>query len=574
MQFLSLRYMKYIDLLNAYTDCKKHKRSSVSCALFETDEINNLMKLYKEINDDTYQIGTSNTFVVTSPKRREIFAANFNDRIVHHYIIQKLLPYFEAKFIDDTYNCRKGKGVLFGINRIQEKIRNMSNNYTSDCFILKLDLSAFFMSINKVILWKKLETFIKENYIGEDKDLILHLSKMVVMHCPQDNCKRCSPIEMWNSLPSNKSLFSLPKDKGLAIGNLTSQIFANFYMSFFDDWICSIKGIEYGRYVDDIILISSDKKLLLKLIPKIRIFLKENLELELNNKKLYLQHYSKGVAFIGYVIKKDNIYPGKRLRSNIYKFLKEYSDSEGYLYEVIPFISRYNSYMGFLKHTKSFQLRKYLWKSIPFNIRRRLKIRKNYLSVKRKNMQKVSELTSEYQEVKVIGNTYYLRLHPVVDGEFTVAYEIPLKKVPTEEDKKFYTKKIIEQYKVYLTTNAVSYGNSQVNKFIINGEETWFDKATRVGLNNSINWEISTGKTETTIYYNNKKITIPTSDALSMLGQIEMYAVQCFRNTEELKQQIEAISSIDELETFDVEQGYPEILTFTYGENSTTEGQK
>ena len=60
----------------------------------------------------------------------------------------------------------------------------MSNNYTSDCYILKLDLSAFFMSINKVILWKKLETFIKENYIGEDKDLILHLSKMVVMHCP------------------------------------------------------------------------------------------------------------------------------------------------------------------------------------------------------------------------------------------------------------------------------------------------------------------------------------------------------------------------------------------------------
>ena len=93
---------------------------------------------------------------------------------------------------------------------------------------------------------------------------------------------------MWDSLPSNKSLFSLPKDKGLAIGNLTSQIFANFYMSFFDDWICSIKGIEYGRYVDDIILISSDKKLLLKLIPKIRIFLKENLELELNNKKFYL----------------------------------------------------------------------------------------------------------------------------------------------------------------------------------------------------------------------------------------------------------------------------------------------
>lgn len=188
-------------------------------------------------------------------------------------------------------------------------------------------------------------------------------------------------------------------------------------------------------------------------------------------------------------------------------------------------------------------------------------------------MQKVSEPTSEFQEVKVIGNTYYLRLHPVVDGEYTTAYEIPLKKVPTEEDKKFYTKKIIEQYKVYLTTKAVSYGNSQVNKFIINGEETWFDKATRVGLNNSINWEISTGKTETTIYYNNKKVTIPASDALSMLGQIEMYAVQCFRNTEELKQQIEALSSIDELETFDVEQGYPEILTFTYGENSTTEGQ-
>ena len=105
------------------------------------------------------------------PVKREIFAADFRDRVVHHLIIGKLNQLFEKQFIYDSYSCRVGKGTHFGIQRIDKFIRKCSENYTKDCYILKLDLQGFFMSINKSILFTKLEQFIKDKYNETDKDL-------------------------------------------------------------------------------------------------------------------------------------------------------------------------------------------------------------------------------------------------------------------------------------------------------------------------------------------------------------------------------------------------------------------
>ena len=108
----------YEDLIDAYIDCRKNKRTKDSSIEFEMNWEYNLIDLFYDINKRRYEIGESITFVTTHPKKREIFAASFRDRIVHHLVCKRLAPLFESYFIHDTYNCRKGKGVLFGINRI------------------------------------------------------------------------------------------------------------------------------------------------------------------------------------------------------------------------------------------------------------------------------------------------------------------------------------------------------------------------------------------------------------------------------------------------------------------------
>lgn len=103
----------------------------------------------KEINNGTYTPGKSIAFVVEKPVKREIFAADFRDRIVHHLIINKLNPLFEKQFIYDSYACRVNKGTHFGINRVTRFIRQCSQNYQLPCYILKLDVEGFFMHIEK-----------------------------------------------------------------------------------------------------------------------------------------------------------------------------------------------------------------------------------------------------------------------------------------------------------------------------------------------------------------------------------------------------------------------------------------
>lgn len=180
--------ISFDEMLAAYWDCIKMKRSTLNAFNFETNFEDNLHHLWLDILYDTYKIGTSIAFVVTRPKLREVFAADFRDRIVHHLVINKLIPLFENKFITDSYSCRKGKGVLYGVQRLSDKIRDISEGYKKDCYIGKFDLKGFFMSINKKLLLDKLLDFVKANYFEPDKKIILRLVEQIVMHEPQNDC--------------------------------------------------------------------------------------------------------------------------------------------------------------------------------------------------------------------------------------------------------------------------------------------------------------------------------------------------------------------------------------------------
>ena len=140
------------ELFAAYLECRRNKRRTTNALAFEVDFEQKLIELWKDVNNGTYMPGRSIAFIVTEPVQREVFAADFRDRIIHHLIIGKLNHLFEASFIQDSYSCRDGKGTQYGIGRVAGFIRECSRNYTKDCYILKMDIQSFFMSIDKGLL--------------------------------------------------------------------------------------------------------------------------------------------------------------------------------------------------------------------------------------------------------------------------------------------------------------------------------------------------------------------------------------------------------------------------------------
>jgi len=149
------------ELFEAYFECRSNKRNTLNALAFEVDYETHLLKLCAQINDGSYQPGKSIAFIVNKPVKREIFAADFRDRVVHHWVVSKLNPLFELTFIYDSYACRAGKGTHLGIRRVDRFIRQCSQNYTTDCYVLKLDIKGFFMHIDKTVLFAELQAFIR-----------------------------------------------------------------------------------------------------------------------------------------------------------------------------------------------------------------------------------------------------------------------------------------------------------------------------------------------------------------------------------------------------------------------------
>ncbi|MEK7581836.1 MAG: RNA-directed DNA polymerase [Patescibacteria group bacterium] len=356
------------DLFQAYYDARKHKRSTINALKFEIDYETKLFKLYEELKNESYKIGPSICFISFKPVKREVFAADFRDRIAHHLIYNYISPVFEKLFINDAYNCRIGKGTSYGIKRLDHFIRSCSENYKKDCYILKLDIKGYFMAIDKRVLYKKIEKTLlsfpqkRESSIF-DRDFILRLVKRVIFNDPTKNCRIKGKKENWQGLPKSKSLFCAGENKGLPIGNLTSQLFANIYLNDFDHFIKHKLSCKYyGRYVDDIVIVHRDKQYIKSLIPAIRKYLKNNLSIELHPKKIYLQHFSKGASFLGSVIKPYRIYIKNRVKGNFYKKIIFWNNLFRHCEESQQrsnlFLASVNSYLGMLKQFNTYNLRK------------------------------------------------------------------------------------------------------------------------------------------------------------------------------------------------------------------------
>lgn len=355
------------DIFDAIDDCMKKKRGSPPAILFDMNCEKEAISLWKEINARTYTIGVSYASIVYYPVIREIFAARFRDRVIHHYIAMRIEPLFEDYLYPCMMSNRKNKGTSAAVNDVAKNIYECSEGYTKDCWIWKFDLQGFFMSIDKRILAKKLITFIDERYYKPDKEVLMWLIEKVVMHCPQKNCIRVSPIHAWDRLPKNKSLFCQDDFHGLAIGNLTSQMFANFLLKEVIDYCIKLGLRMPTEFVDDFTLVERDKDFLKSRIPALRKYLKDELGITMHPKKsTYMQYYTKGVPFVGAIIKPHRIYLSKRARRKAgQKFHYFIQNGTNELFRdkyAIKFAATINSYYGLAKHysTRKF---KELWGS-------------------------------------------------------------------------------------------------------------------------------------------------------------------------------------------------------------------
>ena len=317
-----------LDLFRAYYDARKNKRKTANALAFEENYQEKLFALADEVADRRYVIRPSICFVVDKPVKREIFAADFRDRVIHHLIFNYINPIFERHFIRDSYSCRLSKGTSYGIKRVDHFIRAGSENYQRDCWILKLDIRGYFMSMDRNILYRKIERRLKELKSTDfDRNLVLCLIRTVIFNDPTKNCRVKGKREDWVGLPKSKSLFFAKKDKGFPIGNLTSQLFGNIYMDDFDHFVREELKIKYyGRYVDDMVFIYPDKKYLKAIISAVKAHLRTELNLDLHPKKIYFQNYKKGVKFLGVYILPYRIYIDKKTKKSFYVKIEHWNN--------------------------------------------------------------------------------------------------------------------------------------------------------------------------------------------------------------------------------------------------------
>ena len=354
-----------IDLLyEAYYSCRKNKGRKPSAVQFGWNYEREIEQLAHELLNASYRPTTSIRFGVTRPKDREVFAANFRDRVVHHLLMNKFGKLLDAEMIDDSFNCRKEKGAFRAVKKLEDEIKRISRNYTVPTYVLSGDVEGFFNSIDKAKLWQMIERTIRDKYIGDDIEWWLRLFKIVMMHRPELDCVIRGDKKVLDRLPDNKTIARGDGTHGVPIGNLPSQICGNFYRTPFDVMMKEELGPEgfYCVFVDDFRAVSTDKHLLERLAVKARRFLKDYLGLNMHRRKFSVTEVRKGVSFVGAVIKPWGVYTGNRTVNNAFEvFCKDTKNVNRQL-------QRYNSYMGYLIHSLSYGIRWKLYLSLPARI--------------------------------------------------------------------------------------------------------------------------------------------------------------------------------------------------------------
>lgn len=350
------------EVFDAYYDCRKRKRSKRSSVEYEMRyELNN-EELWMELNAMTYKPTTSIAFCTTKPKLREVFAANFRDRVVHHLFIRKINDCVEGKLSDCQCACRRGRGTRYCAERV-----NRAMKAHPDGWYVKFDVQGFFMSIDKDILLRLTEQVVRA-CAKEDTDWWLWLARTIIMHRPEQDCVMRGDSRLWDALPDNKTLFR-SDGTGLPIGNLPSQVLANLYMADFCRFIVERLGGDNGSltmYADDGIMVGDNKRLLLKTLNEARQWLWKERRMKLHPSKITIQRVRRGCTFTGIFHKADRMRPGRRTIRNAMSVAERWKAMDPPVNDEDKqrMVCRYNSYLGLMRHYDSYNTRRRMWRRL------------------------------------------------------------------------------------------------------------------------------------------------------------------------------------------------------------------
>lgn len=320
--------------------------------------------------------------MVKYPKKREVFAAMFRDRIVHHLYFNYSHQLFERTFIADSYSCIKGRGTHYGIARLRRHIREASLNWTEPCYAVNLDIRGYFMNIDRERLLKiatasllKMST----HRVGLSDDVpipsgvllttatrwrdirdipfLLWMTEQIVMLDPMEHCEIVGDLHDWDDIDHAKCMRFAKPGRALPIGNLTSQLYSNVYLNPADQYIVrQLLCRHYGRYVDDSTMVDPDRDWLLAQVPKVHEFLADELGLQLHMGKLHVREVSQGIEFLGAFLKPYRDYVSRRTLERITKRLQELDIRDA------DTLSRtVNSYLGIMSHMASYRVRRQLF---------------------------------------------------------------------------------------------------------------------------------------------------------------------------------------------------------------------
>lgn len=312
------------NILNAFKKAKRNKAYRTIIIKYQNNLQSNLSMLGKKVLSGEFEFGPYKEFTMKDKKWRLIISSPLKDRVVHWVLYDYLLPLFENSFIKDTYGNLPDRGTAAALKCTKNFIKQKQFTYAA-----QLDFSKYFYSIHHEILIKELKKKVKNYFI------LQMLIKLIQSYKTTD---------VFDSLFEASNPYHATKDKGMPIGSLISQLFANIYLNALDHFVKDYLGIKgYVRYVDDIVIFASTKEETNNIVAKITDFSKKYLKLSLNPKKIAVFPITQGIDFVGYRIYKRAVLPRKRCQKNINHYIKTNNTSSlissfGYLLDTDSYL--------------------------------------------------------------------------------------------------------------------------------------------------------------------------------------------------------------------------------------------
>ncbi|MBQ3348744.1 RNA-directed DNA polymerase [Candidatus Saccharibacteria bacterium] len=341
----------YMELLRAEQQARKGgKRRTCDTHKFEVNLYENLERLTDALWNFEYKPSRSTAHIIFDPVQREIFAAAYRDRVVHHFVVNSITEWWEKRFWKGSCSCRMEKGTSYGIKLLDHYIRSASKNYKEDVYVIKMDITGYFMHIDREVLWKKVSDGLDRQFEGQYSNMrykiLKHVCHEIIFDDPIEGVRLQGSIEDWRHLPHDKSLFYQMIGVGLVIGNLTSQFFSNIYLNNLDWYIVRTLGYKrYVRYVDDLCIVVTKDEMEqgIRDVEAVNFCL-NGVGMSLNRKKTRIIKARYGVPFLGMVVKYGKIVPAERTVKNFKRAVQEVAVGERGLESLESYLGLFKNY--------------------------------------------------------------------------------------------------------------------------------------------------------------------------------------------------------------------------------------